>query len=143
MGLDWGEHLSVGNELIDSEHRNLIIVVNNVENAIVAGDRVALSKAFDLLDTYMHIHFRNEERIADALNIPFANSRLEHRHLLNEMKCMREELEGRIGGWSEELVKKYSRFLSGWMADHIVKEDMQLKPFLHIHPYNFKPGLGS
>ena len=140
MGLDWAEHLSVGNELIDSEHRNLIIVVNNVEQAIGTRDRIALSKAFDLLDTYMHIHFRNEERIAEALNIPFANSRLEHQHLLREMKYMRGELEGRIGNWPDDLVKKYSRFLSGWMADHIVKEDMQLKPLLQTHPYDFKPG---
>lgn len=140
MGLDWSEHLSVGNELIDSEHRNLIIVVNNVENAIVSGDRAALSRAFELLDTYMHIHFRNEERIAEALNIPFSQSRLEHGHLLKEMKYMREELERRKGSWPDDLVKKYSGFLSGWMADHIVKEDMQLKPFLLNHPYGFRPG---
>lgn len=139
MGLKWAKHLSVGNELIDSEHRNLIIVVNNVENAIGAGDRAALSKAFDLLETYMNIHFRNEERIAESLNIPFANSRLEHRHLLREMKYMRNELESRKGSWPDDLVRKYSRFLSGWMADHIVKEDMQLKPLLQSHPYDYKP----
>lgn len=143
MGLDWAQHLSVGNELIDSEHRNLIIVVNNVEDAIRAGDRHALSKAFDLLDTYMGIHFRNEERIAEALKISFATSKLEHRHLLKEMKYMRQELESRKGDWPDDVVQKYSRFLSGWMADHIVKEDMQLKPLLQAYPYDFKPGGGN
>lgn len=139
MGLVWAEYLSVGNEMIDAEHKNLIVVVNSVEQAIGTGDRAALSKAFDLLDTYMHIHFRNEERIAEAANIPFAQNKLEHRHLLKEMRYMREELETRNGIWPDDLVKKYSRFLSGWMTDHIIKEDMQLKPALQNYPYDFKP----
>jgi len=139
MGLDWAEHLSVGNELIDAEHRNLIVAVNSVEHAIATGNRVELSRAFDLLDTYMHIHFRNEERIAEAVKFPFSQNKLEHRHLLKEMRYMRTELDTKNGVWTEELVKKYSRFLSGWMADHIIKEDMQLKRVLQTYPYDFKP----
>ena len=139
MGLNWAEHLSVGNEMIDSEHKNLIVVVNSVEHAIRTRDHVAMSKAFDLLDTYMHIHFRNEERIAAAANISFTKNKLEHRLLLKEMRYMREELETRSGIWPDDLVKKYSHFLSGWMTDHIIKEDMQLKPVLQTLPYNFKP----
>lgn len=140
MALAWAEHLSVGNAMIDSEHRDLIIAVNNVEHAIEAGDRDALSKSFDLLESCMQNHFRNEERIAAAVNFPFAQNKLEHRHLLKEMRYMREELETLHGIWPEYLVRKYSRFLSGWMTDHIVKEDMQLKPVLESHPYDFKPG---
>lgn len=140
MGLDWGEHLSVGNSMIDAEHRNLIVVVNSVEQAIGTKDTAAMSRAFDLLDTYMSIHFRNEEKVAEAVNFPFARNKVEHRHLLNEMKYMREELEARNGIWSDDLINKYSRFLSSWMADHIVKEDMQMKPVLQTYPYDFKPG---
>ncbi len=139
MGLIWAEHLSVGNEMIDAEHKNLIVAISSVEHAIGTRDQVALSNSFDLLDTYMHIHFRNEEKIAAAANIPFAKNKLEHRHLLKEMRYMREELETMNGIWPDDLVKKYSRFLSGWMTDHIIKEDMQLKPVLQTLPYNFKP----
>lgn len=139
MGLNWAEDLSVGNEMIDSEHRNLIMVVSSVEHAIGTGNHVAMSKAFDLLDTYMHIHFRNEERIAAAASIPFAKIKLEHRLLLKEMRYMRDELETRNGIWPDDLVKKYSRFLSSWMADHIIREDMQLKSVLQTYPYDFKP----
>lgn len=139
MGLNWDEHLSVGNAMIDDEHKNLIVAVNSVEHAIGTGDRVTLAKAFDLLDTYMHIHFRHEEKIAQAVNFPFGKNKLEHMHLLNEMRYMREQLDTRNGTWPDDLVKKYSRFLSGWMTDHIIKEDMQLKPVLETHPYDFKP----
>jgi len=140
VGLTWAEHLSVGNGMIDAEHKNLIVVVNSVEHAIGTRDHIALSKVFDLLDTYIHIHFRNEEKIAEAIKFPFVQIKLEHRHLLNEVRYMREELEAMNGIWSDDLVKKYSRFLSGWMADHIIKEDMQMKPVLQTYPYDFKPG---
>lgn len=140
MALAWAEYLSVGNAMIDSEHKDLIIAVNNVEHAIETGDRDALSKSFDLLDSRMHNHFRSEEMIAEAANFPFAQNKLEHRHLLREMKYMREELETVDGVWPDDLVRKYHRFLSGWMTDHIVREDMQFKPELESHPYDFKPG---
>lgn len=139
MGLNWDSHLSVGNAMIDDEHKNLIVAVNSVEHAIGTRDYVALAKAFDLLDTYMHIHFRNEEKIAQAVNFPFSQNQMEHRYLLKEMRYMREQLDARNGIWSEEMVKKYSRFLGGWMTDHIIKEDMQLKPVLEKYPYDFKP----
>ena len=139
MGLDWAEHLSVGNELIDAEHKNLIVAVNSIEHAIATRNRIALSRAFDLLDTYLHIHFRNEERIAAAIKFPFSKNRLEHQHLLKEMRYMRAELDTKDGIWRDELVDKYSRFLSGWMAEHIIKEDMLMKRELQTYPYDFKP----
>lgn len=139
MGLNWAEELSVGNEMIDSEHKNLIVVVNSVEHAIKTHDHAAMSKGFDLLDAYMHVHFRNEERLAAAANIAFTQIKDEHLHLLKEMRHMREELEARNGIWPDELVKKYSGFLSGWMKGHILTDDMQLKPVLQTYPYDFKP----
>jgi hemerythrin len=139
VGLDWADDLSVGNALIDSEHKNLIVVINSVEYALASRDRVALSKAMDLLDTYTRIHFRNEEKIAEAVNFPFAQNKQEHQQLLKDMRALREELEADNGNWSDDLVSKYCGFLSIWMTDHIVKEDMKLKPVLETYPYDFKP----
>lgn len=139
MRLAWADNLSVGNALIDAEHQNLIVAVNSVEHLLGTRDRVALSKAMDLLDTYMRIHFRNEEKIAEAVKFSFTQNKLEHRKLLKEMRSLREELEASNGNWSDELVSKYYGFLSTWMTDHILNEDMQLKPVLEKYPYDFKP----
>ena len=139
MRLAWADNLSVGNALIDAEHQNLIVAVNSVEHLLGTRDRVALSKAMDLLDTYMRIHFRNEEKIAEAVNFPFAKNKQEHQQLLKDMRALREELEANNGNWSDDLVSKYCGFLSSWMTDHIVKEDMKLKPMLETYPYDFKP----
>lgn len=140
MGLTWAEHLSVGNGLIDSDHQNLIVVVNRVEHAIDTRDRAALSKAVELLDIYMLIHFRNEEKIAEAIKFPFTQNKVAQRQLMHEMRYMLNKLEDKHIVWPDHYVNMNSRSLSGWMTDHIIKIDMQMKPALLAYPYDFKPG---
>lgn len=140
MEIAWNDDLSVGNALIDSDHKNLIVVVNRVQHAIASGDHDALSKSFDLLETYMIIHFKNEEKIAEMVNFPFAHNKSEHVQLINEMNKMRNLLESTNGKWPEHMVKMYSHYLSDWMVDHVMNEDMLLKPVLKTYPYDLKPG---
>lgn len=135
MGLVWAEHLSVGNNLIDSEHKNLIVVVNSMEQAIGTKDHAALSKAFELFATYMHIHLKNEEKIAVAINFPLIQIKLERMQLIHLIKY----LEPKNAIWSKDLVDKYSVFLRDWMLDHIIRKDMQMKLVLKTYPYDFKP----
>lgn len=139
MELTWVDHLSVGNGLIDSDHKNLIVVVNSLKQAINTRDRAALSKSFELLDTYIAIHFRNEERIAEAINYPFAQNKLEQKQLMYEMRFMIRELELNMSHWPDSLLDRYSCFLSNWMTDHIVKTDMKMKSALQVYPYNYSP----
>lgn len=140
MCIKWTEHLSIGNAMIDSDHKNLIVVVNRVEDAIGAGDRVALSKSFELLDAYMRIHTQNEEKIAEAINYPFAQDKLAQQQLMDEMRYMIKKLAGTYGDWSDNILAMYSRFLTGWMNEHIIKTNMQMKPALQAFPYDFIPG---
>ncbi len=139
MEIAWDEKLSVGNATIDSDHKNLIVVVNSVQHAIASGDRVALSKSFELLETYMIVHFKNEERIAEKVNFPFAQNKREHLQLINEMNNMKNIIESINGKWPDHMMKMYSHYLSDWMIDHVMKEDMQLKPVLQTYPYDIKP----
>lgn len=139
MGLTWAEYLSVGNVMIDSDHKNLIIMINNIEHAIGRRDTAEMLKAIGSFATYMHIHLRNEEQIAEAVNFPLAQNNLEHQQLMYEIRSMLENLDPKNGTWPDNLVKKYSCFLNDWMMDHIIKKDMQMKPVLQNHPYDFKP----
>lgn len=139
VNLVWAEHLSVGNALIDSEHRDLIVAVNSIEHAILGGDRVALSKAFDAFESCVCIHLGNEECIAAAVNFPFTQNKLEHQQSMNEIRYMVKKLEAQAGVWPAYLVKMYSRFLNDWMTDHITKNNMRMKPVLQAYPYDFKP----
>ena len=140
MEIAWSEHLSVGNSLIDSDHKKMIVSVSDMAHAIGSRNHDALAIKFKLFDDYMCIHLRNEERIAEAVKYSFAQNKLEHQQLMNEMRYMINKLEGIQGDWPEHMVKMYSRFLEDWLTDHIVKKDMQMKSVLQFYPYDFNPG---
>ena len=139
MNLAWSRQMSVGNESIDSEHKALLNLVDDIKRAIRGRDAEALSQAFKLFETSVRTHFSNEERIADAINYPFDEHKLEHRYVLDEPQTMREELLPRNGRWSESAVKYYYSFLSEWSTAHIREDDMQMKATLETYPYDFKP----
>lgn len=139
MELAWTERLSVGNAMIDSEHKILLDMINGVEQAIRRRDSVALPQAFKRLGDCVRIHFANEEALAREIGFPFAHNKLEHQYVLKEFQQMKDELLARNGMWSESAAEHYSYFLSEWMVEHILKEDMLMKPLLQTHPYDFKP----
>lgn len=138
MALAWEEYLSVGNAMLDSDHKNLIIMINKIEHAIGRRNSVDLSKAMESFATYIYIHLRNEEQIAEAVRFPLAQNRLECQQLMYEIRCLMEDLDSKDGAWPDNLVRKYSCFLNDWMMDHIIKKDMLMKPVLQNHPYDFK-----
>lgn len=139
----WKNNLSIGNELLDAEHKILIDIVNSAEIAIRSKKSDALIQAINLLLDKVFIHFENEERIAVAINISFARRKMEHQYVINELRNMRDELVNRGGRWSESAAEHYSYFLSEWLHEHLTEEPKVLKPLLQSYPYRFDPILVS
>lgn len=139
MDLRWTEQLSVGNAMIDTEHKDLLDKINVVERAIRARDSVALSQSFKLLEDCVRMHFADEELLAQTINYPFEHNKMEHQYVQKEFQFMRDELVAKNGVWSESAAEHYSYFLSEWMVQHILNEDMLMKPMLQTYPYDFKP----
>lgn len=139
MDIEWTKELSVGNEVIDSEHRNLIGLVNGVAHAIGKRDCAALAQAFEALENRLHAHFANEEKIALAVKFDYSGHKPAQLYSLKELRHMRDELLVKNGVWGDGTVAHFTRSLRNWMIDgHIVKLDMQMKPVLQSHPYDFR-----
>lgn len=140
MALIWTRQLSIGNAMLDSEHKSLFGIVNSMEYAIETRDGAALLRAFKLLMDCAHAHFMNEEWFAQATNFPFEQHKLAHQHLQKELQHTKHELDTKSGTWSEYAMEHYPQFLREWLIEHITKEDMLMKPALQTYPYDFKPG---
>lgn len=138
MALTWSKKLSVGNAIIDSEHKNLIVMVNSIELIIKARNGVALSQEFELIEHWLRTHFENEERIASAVGFDFTKNKLEHQNLLKEFHRMQDELKAMNGMWSDKVAKQYFQYLCDWITGHVVEEDMLMKPLLQTHEYHFR-----
>ena len=143
MALAWTEQLSVGNAIIDSEHKDLIDMVNNIAHAIKTRDCSTLPQAFEQLERSLCAHFITEEKIARAVNFPFIQNELEHKYVLKALRLVSDamaSMSAKNGVWAEEAAEHYSEFLSDWLTNHVIKEDMLMKPMLQTYPYDFKPG---
>lgn len=139
--LMWTKKLSVGNEIIDAEHRNLIGMVGDIVRAIKARDCRTLAHAFEQLEGWLFVHFANEEKIARAVNFDFTGHKPAQQYSLQELRDIRNELIVRNGVWSDEAADCFARALKKWIIDgHIVNLDMQMKPALEAFDYKFWPG---
>jgi hemerythrin-like metal-binding protein len=66
----WTDDLSVGVELFDNEHKELVRLVNDLNQLIFVGDRFSNEKALAGLIEYTKTHFADEESIMVKYNYP-------------------------------------------------------------------------
>jgi hemerythrin len=139
MELTWSKQMSVGNESIDSEHKRILDLVNEVDHVIKTKDSALFSQALNLLEATTRKHFENEEKIAQAIHFPFDEHDMEHQYILGEFQVIKEKLAASQVRWSESVAEHYYMFLSTWAIDHVMEDDMKMKPLLETYPYDFKP----
>lgn len=137
--LAWGKQLSVGNLIIDSGHQNLMGMISGLEYAIRQKDGPQLLRAFERFCDFARLHFKDEEKIMQAVKFPFIPHRLEHQYLLDELQSTLDELAAGNGIWPEYAIGRYPEFLRDWFASHINNGVATLKPVLQTYPYDFIP----
>lgn len=145
MVLAWSEELSVGNAMIDSDHKKMFDLVNNIVHAIRTRDHYStLPQAFEQLEYCLCAHFESEKKIAQAVRFAFCQNDLQHKYVLKALRLTRDAvaaMSAKNGMWSDEAAEHYSSFLSDWLINHVNNEDMLMKPILQTYPYNFNPDL--
>lgn len=143
MALLWKKHWKIGNAMLDREHGRLIGIINILDHAMDAKDKPGLLVAIKLLRRCVHEHFANEKRFAQELNFNFEQHDQAHQHLLKELHSTLDELETRSaepdGAWCMHPMESYSKTLHVWLIEHIVTEDMKMKPLLQSLPHDFIP----
>lgn len=139
MKLTWSKRMSVGNETLDSEHKHILKLINEIDRAIGAKDSARFAQTLKQLEDSARMHFSNEARIAQAIDYAFVQHHSEHQHILDRIQDIETELAAHHGKWSASVAEHYFQLLSGWAIDHIDDHDMQMKLLLETLPYDFKP----
>lgn len=140
--LAWQKKLSVGNAVIDSEHRNLMGLIDSIESMIGARDSFALPQVFGRLEQWLCVHFTNENHIASSIDYDFTRHRLAQQNLLKDIRRLKDSVAAGDGGWPEDEMRYYSGYLKNQLIGHITDADMQMKPALQHLPYDFLPESG-
>ncbi|MDH4284643.1 MAG: hypothetical protein OEV35_04930 [Gallionellaceae bacterium] len=130
MPLKWKDEFSVGNSAIDTEHKVLILIAQDISDAIKERKLGLLEKHFTFIEAQIQRHFLTEERLAKAANYDLSDHRRSQQNSLNGILFLRNELIGKKV-WSDQAAEHYSNLLEHLLIDdHIIKTDMKMKPAL-------------
>lgn len=136
MDLVWRDQLSVGNDAIDSDHMHLIEIINMAEQSLKAKSPSELMFALDSLSSYSQEHFVREEKIASAVDYIHAQQlKLAHDALLSKLDLAKKGLNAE---WTESAIEKFAVLLRDWLLNHVIKEDLLMKPALEKFPPQFE-----
>lgn len=125
--LSWHERFSVGHAELDQQHRRLFELVNHFDDVIQMGMPEELPHIVDDLIRLSEAHFRFEMGLIQDTGFPrVVEHGKTHEELLDQVRVMRRSMM--VGGHVSP--KAVVRFLADWLTSHILREDMEYKPFL-------------
>nr|CRH05396.1 putative Methyl-accepting chemotaxis protein [Candidatus Magnetococcus massalia] len=122
----WQDQMSVGVQILDADHKQLINLINELAIAITDEREHFLHQVYERLVNYTTTHFAREERmLADIGYGDLLKQQEEHRRFLEVINEKKKILlvERNISVANEIL-----DFLKDWLVGHIMKSDMAYKP---------------
>ncbi len=119
--LDWNDTLSVNVPEMDNEHKKLISLVNELNDAMKSGKaKSEMDRIFGALASYTVSHFASEERYLQKVGYPdLAAQKAEHAALLKQVTDFKADYDAGKAMISVKLMG----FLRDWVRNHIQKED--------------------
>ena len=130
--LEWTPELSVGDEEIDSQHRRLVALVNQLHDAMVAGEvEQRLGEFLVELVEYTKYHFSTEERLFEERSYPGRDEHVaQHQEFVGRLL---EYIEAHNEG-NASISVGMLQYLREWVLHHIREVDRQYAPFLFGDP---------
>lgn len=120
MRAEFDESLVTGNEMIDTQHKELIDKINKLlDSCETAKEKLAAIKMLDYLADYTEFHFGEEEKLQADIQYPgMEEHKKEHeklRAVVQDLYSMLEEEEGP----SDAFVEQVNKNVIEWLYRHI------------------------
>jgi len=140
---DWKDNMSVGNQVIDVDHRKLIQYLNEMQEAMIAGHgKDIVGTILNRLVAYTHEHFAREELIWKSGHYAgFEKHKKEHGDLLKTVT----EFKAKYDKGTIALSVDVMNFLRDWLKNHILKSDKEAAAAIAAtaHPGAAKPAAAA
>lgn len=127
--ITWQDSYSVGVELIDSDHKLLVSLINQLNDAAEGGQgRDVVGSVLNVLIEYTEGHFSREEMLMEKGGYPdLEPHREQHRALTAKVRDMVTQYRE---GHAETLDRDILDFLTSWLTGHILSVDMEYRPYV-------------
>jgi hemerythrin len=129
--LSWDESLSTGNRDLDTQHKYLIEICNDLATAIEKnrGPKIT-GMVLDILMFYAESHFKKEEDCMQRYRCAAAErNQKAHGTFLETLKAYQSEHEACQP--PVELAIRIHEYLTTWIISHIAHVDTQLHSAIH------------
>jgi hemerythrin-like metal-binding protein len=128
--LSWDSSLSVGIDVIDTQHQYLIMLANEIHDKSISGEgaSIVVPTIKKMID-YSDIHFSNEEKMMGKLNFPYLDEHKKmHKYFIEKQKYFMDCIK------SNPLIvgTEISFFRRDWLIQHIQKEDTKIRQDLNF-----------
>jgi len=130
--LQWTEQFATGVGHIDHQHQALIDNINRLELLLANSSPSQEEYQFmlqlvDFLEFYAKSHFKVEEQCMESYQCPVhEKNKLAHDHFLTFFNEFKQQC--RTNGLRREFIENLHATVSGWIMEHILRVDTQLKP---------------
>lgn len=123
--MEWNDTYCIDGGEIDREHRIIIDLINQIEEAETLQD--VTENITSTLEAYVAEHFLHEEEYMESVGYPgLIIHREMHRNFSNAAVQMIDEL-GSKGSVAQIELKTY---LQNWLQAHILDEDMKIRDWV-------------
>lgn len=123
----WSEKLCIGIQQVDDEHQRLVMVLNQLDEAMRTGKGTrVMSEILAQLVTYTQEHFNSEEELMQECE--YTNIKLhqaQHRQLVEKVVKFQEKFDKS----GKRITREMMEFLPYWLKNHILVDDLEFAKF--------------
>jgi hemerythrin len=127
--LNWTENYSVKIKEIDTQHKKLVDIINNLHDSMKAGkSKEVLGKILEELINYTGYHFKTEEDLFDKYGYPEKNThKRQHGDLVDQVLKFKANFDNGKSVVSIDIMN----FLRDWLTQHIAGSDKKYSSYLN------------
>lgn len=133
MRAEFDDSLVTGNEMIDTQHKELIDKINNLlESCELGKDKITAVKTLEYLADYTEFHFGEEEKLQAEIVYPgIEEHKAEHKKLIQVVEELHEMLEEEEGP-TAAFVEQVNKNVIEWLYKHIKGFDRSVAEYKNM-----------
>ena len=122
--MEWYESYSIGNDLVDGQHKQLVEIISRLQNSLTLGDiGKEAGNTLKFLVEYSQKHFAEEEKLMRQIEYDEYTKHCEkHAILIGQITDILLKIKK---GKQIDPLKLYD-FLVDWLLTHIKQEDKRI-----------------
>ncbi|MDH5436063.1 MAG: bacteriohemerythrin [Gammaproteobacteria bacterium] len=129
--MEWNDSYSVSIEEIDDQHKTIILLINEVDEAAQSDERhEKLAHVLQELINYTKTHFTVEESLMRIFKYPdYEAHKQKHDKLIDRVI----HFQNQFNKGNTLVAKELHFFLKDWLIQHIQGTDKEYSPFMNEH----------